>query len=72
MFVACGVRTRRRLRHGRIVDLDALAGMPGFFGSTSTVLETPVLWEPWVHKADEAIWRAIQVRVRYLSAFLLH
>ncbi|KIY68694.1 hypothetical protein CYLTODRAFT_410231 [Cylindrobasidium torrendii FP15055 ss-10] len=64
LFLVCGWRSRRRLRQQQIIDLDALAGMPGFLslGQPMQEWQKPTLWEPRLETTQgaEAVWAGIQ------------
>ncbi|KAF8875617.1 hypothetical protein CPB85DRAFT_1260036 [Mucidula mucida] len=64
IFIGCGVTTRRRLQRRRIINLDALASMPGFFGSRAGLVidekDKPLLCERWTERAEEPTWACMQ------------
>ncbi|KAF9031697.1 hypothetical protein BDZ89DRAFT_1158816 [Hymenopellis radicata] len=64
IFIGCGVTTRRRLQRRRIINLDALASMPGFFGSRAGLVidenDKPLLCERWTERAEEPTWTCMQ------------
>ncbi len=75
IFIGCGVTTRRRLQRRRIINLDALASMPGFFGSRAGLVidekDKPLLCERWTERAEEPTWACMQVCTLSPSSFVV-